>query len=817
MNIIREMRLELINFRCWKKKTFEIPDEGLVLLSGSSGSGKTSILSSIYFVLYGTGTKIISFGEKKCSVRFVYDGMDITRTKGPNRLLVSTVVDGDDREYEDDVAQGIITKKFGNNFTLTSYITQKTVQSFLNLGPTDKMNFLEQLALGDEDISGIKKKAKETIKEKKDALNQKVGQLELITSEVGEMKVPEEIPFPLGTKHSDVKIKNEGVFWRRTIKELNEGREKLKVVEKDYSSDKVSKAILEGKQTSQREFERKREDIQTSILETEFDGDEALGDLKSTLSFLKNKREFSSISDRYNEEKSRYEELYNQEMSLLRDEESSLKTKLEFLDKEIFSDKVLKGIEEDISIIECIDSLKKEISIHEKNRLQYKEYDREEKIRESEEKIDSLQKEITVTERRVDIKCCPNCKVSLRFSKTSLVLVDGEPVDEEKSKTDIKRIKKEISDHKTLIDSIKKDINMIAYTDNKIDGYKEKLLSTRVPEKTISQLREETKILKEKKKEWTDLSTSLKSISNKIKTEDLSQTLKKLKTQVDKRKKDLQSIKEQLEDELETDYTEEELREEISRQELLSQKKKSLEKQLSDVNISLLKIEGEIKKIILSDRDFEEEIHSVSENIKELILKEEEHKRLDVEIKKYLQSRKEGEEYNRWIDKLQKCKDEEELAKKELFWVDIFLRKIHEAESLAISQIIDNINYHMNYYLERFFPENPITVEIKSFKETKKDIKPVINIVVGYKGLETDLSSLSGGEYDRVTLSLVLAFSNLFGSNLIMLDESISSLDGELSNEILETLKETMKEKLVIVVAHQISVGVFDTVVNVEE
>ena len=199
------MRLELVNFRCWKKRTFEFRDEGLVLLSGESGAGKTSILLAIYFVLYGTGTKIISFGEKKCSVRFIFNGFDITRTKGPNLLTLTT--DSDNKYYENDVAQEIITKRFGTNFTLTSFITQKSVQSFLNLGPTDKMNFLEQLSLGDEDISGIKKRVKERMKEKKEILQQKVGQLEVLSAEgdiLFDVSIPDEGPITVNTFGKEV-------------------------------------------------------------------------------------------------------------------------------------------------------------------------------------------------------------------------------------------------------------------------------------------------------------------------------------------------------------------------------------------------------------------------------------------------------------------------------------------------------------------------------------------------------------------------------------------------------------------------------------
>ena len=57
----------------------------------------------------------------------------------------------------------------------------------------------------------------------------------------------------------------------------------------------------------------------------------------------------------------------------------------------------------------------------------------------------------------------------------------------------------------------------------------------------------------------------------------------------------------------------------------------------------------------------------------------------------------------------------------------------------------------------------------------------------------------------------------MFGSNILMLDESISSLDSDLTNDILEVLKENLKDKIVFVVTHQIHTGIFDTVIDVDQ
>jgi DNA repair exonuclease SbcCD ATPase subunit len=166
--------------------------------------------------------------------------------------------------------------------------------------------------------------------------------------------------------------------------------------------------------------------------------------------------------------------------------------------------------------------------------------------------------------------------------------------------------------------------------------------------------------------------------------------------------------------------------------------------------------------------------------------------------------------------KLQQITTDETLAKHKLVMAEAFLKKINDAESISISQTISQINHYSNYYLEKFFPDNPITVDILPFKETKKDIKPVINLEVFYRGCSCDINSLSGGEYDRIVLSIMLALNTIFGSTILMLDESISSLDSDLSNEILEVMSETLSDKLVVIVAHQIGEGLFENIINVE-
>ena len=113
------MKLILKNFRCFLDKTIEIPDKGLILLSGQSGSGKSSILKAINFALYGKETKVVTVGKKKCSVEYHIDTWVIKRTKNPTYLNLKINED----EYQDSVAQNLINERFGDNFLLTNLLT----------------------------------------------------------------------------------------------------------------------------------------------------------------------------------------------------------------------------------------------------------------------------------------------------------------------------------------------------------------------------------------------------------------------------------------------------------------------------------------------------------------------------------------------------------------------------------------------------------------------------------------------------------------------------------------------------------------------
>ena len=143
-----------------------------------------------------------------------------------------------------------------------------------------------------------------------------------------------------------------------------------------------------------------------------------------------------------------------------------------------------------------------------------------------------------------------------------------------------------------------------------------------------------------------------------------------------------------------------------------------------------------------------------------------------------------------------------------------FKEKVLEAESIAVMNIINTINTNVQTYLDTFFPDDPLTARICSFKKQKKASKPQINIELEYKGFPMDLGELSGGEYDRLVLAFELVLSELDMAPIIILDECVSSLDQGNTSVVFDSLKQHFESKLCIVVAHQIVTGIFDNVIS---
>tara|TARA_R110001599_G_scaffold115575_3_gene282433 strand:- start:685 stop:2580 length:1896 start_codon:yes stop_codon:yes gene_type:complete len=142
--------------------------------------------------------------------------------------------------------------------------------------------------------------------------------------------------------------------------------------------------------------------------------------------------------------------------------------------------------------------------------------------------------------------------------------------------------------------------------------------------------------------------------------------------------------------------------------------------------------------------------------------------------------------------------------------------KAVEIECKQLEDTVNNINTLIETTLPIFFNE-PISMTLMLYKKVKNNLKPCLNLEICHKGCKYDnINSLSGGEGDRISLALLLALNFVSNSPIILLDECVSSLDGDLKESCIEAIK-SIPNKTVICIDHDDTMeGYYDSIIEVK-
>lgn len=173
--------------------------------------------------------------------------------------------------------------------------------------------------------------------------------------------------------------------------------------------------------------------------------------------------------------------------------------------------------------------------------------------------------------------------------------------------------------------------------------------------------------------------------------------------------------------------------------------------------------------------------------------------------------------YN-WQQRLENKRNEViALHKKMTNMEDLRLRAL-KLESNFLESTIVSINNALEQILPELFDE-PITVKLDLYKETKttKKTRVCFNLRISYRGIQYDsIKKVSGGEGDRISLALIIALNRINNSPVLLLDETISSLNIELREKCLSMLKNCIPaDKAIICVSHGCVEGYYDRVIPV--
>ncbi len=815
------MDIVLKNFKCWEApKTFSFPKNGLILIHGNSGSGKSSLLNAIYFAITGKGG-VVAYGENKCEVILeMKDQILIKRQKGPKRLVVNNQF-GPPVEAEH--AQTLIDRKFGNNFLITSYVIQKAFNEFFTLTANEKLQFLESILLNDNNISQMKSEVKMKIKKSKENLLIITGKVKAALEELEKVNRPPKKELKLKTVDNLLPFNNDLI--NILIKKEEEINTNLFLLTKEASkleaeSKQLSeyKKLLNADEKQFQNYQTKLDIIQKEIEDINYIGNDEYEKLQKTIKKLNQKKEYCIMKKKIEQLEVELDENKREKEITFSETKIKLETELKEVNNNISKCKVERSSPSNASQAEqdskklkaYIDKIVLKKSITQKLQTLGKAFSSDLLSETMEKKREITDKYENIT-TRLNVQSCPKCKCSLVWINNKAQLSNKNPVTEEEKKLSL-TLPKNIADLSTQTS---------------------KLFETKKQYETclreLDQLQDIDVTLLETKKEQYKTNQTL--TSNKLLYEQQAKKLKEALSKcqlslidtpfISKKKKELIALQEEIkkfEDGENIDFDQKKYDEFTLIYNQQCNKKHQIDLHTTSLHlmrnymqalqISIDELKEKITKIDLTP------LAKIQEDIKLQTEQKELYKNDIILLREYETYLTKLNEYKRIKEKVKEVRKEEEKELTFLLNLEKFNSNIVQAESLTLKEMLEIINCDIKNYIETFF-EEPMEMRIELYKETKKEgIKPGISLVLSYKGNIIDYSDLSGGEKDRCSLALTLALNTLNESNIIMLDECLTSLNEELIHEILELLRELSKNKLILIVSHQIITGEFDKIIQ---
>lgn len=188
-------------------------------------------------------------------------------------------------------------------------------------------------------------------------------------------------------------------------------------------------------------------------------------------------------------------------------------------------------------------------------------------------------------------------------------------------------------------------------------------------------------------------------------------------------------------------------------------------------------------------------------------------------LTRYEKQKEAVSQYNGQLIQVQQAMD---VIRKKIVHLLELNKILDETEEEIFESTIATITDKVNDLLENIFEQNPprliVKNEVKKSAKTSRDIQfffATTNDNVSQSDSMRGIATYSGGEADRLSLAFTCAASGFSDCPLLFLDECISSLDTELRDKVIRTLRTVVKEKFVIVVCHDTVDGLFDSVVMV--
>jgi len=695
------------------------------------------------------------------------------------------------------------------------------------MSPFDKLAFFEKFAFKDADLGKLKGRCKAYITDKHNILTGTISQLELANNFFSELKKPKEVSFPVKcrsenrekvSKNEEIKLKNCKILIKRLEKTNNKTTEELNDL-------RVLKASTNAKQENLSLLEERLSIISKEEGENIYEGDGILKRYKDRLATLLSFREMTNLRKSVSDSIEKLAEMKEREME-------DCNEKLKEIDGELWKeykkdeiDSTISEYKRYISDIEKVCSWEKELKKY--NNVNTEEIEKKKiDLENYRSEIENNRRMLKYLKVQKELFSCPSCFKKLRLRDDILHL--AEDISEVDTDMDIDTLKKQIDELQGKIrilervipeeeNKLERRVSLEEDIDNILNTYEER------PE--LEELHGDLDYMKEYKNSQLSLERKRALLENTIQNENFSSSYISFKKTVLKQEVQLKELEDKTVG-FEEELTEEELRSFITKQQSIKDRnldlvnrKNALEEEKKTCEIRLKTLENSHIDKYQEIREEDYLLSVIAENEEKIIELSDKMKKCEEvleRIKEYKRYEEENDNYLSWKRKVENLTVKEREDRDKYASATMLRDKILEAESIAIHNVILSVNTHAQLYLDSFFPDNPILIRLLPFKETKKSTKPQINVEIEYKGMECDLSMLSGGELSRVILAYTLALGEMFNTPLLLLDECTSSLDQNLTTVVFNSIRELYSGKLVVLIAHQVVTGIFDKTISLE-
>ena len=822
-----KMEITLTNFRCWEKKTISLAPSGITLLSGPSGAGKSSILEAILFAIIGKGRNIVMQGKTKCSVKLVLnDGTTILRRKRPN-ILTLKIPGG--KTYEDDAAEGIINTMFTSNFETLGYLGQNKNSSFVLKGPADKLAFIEQLAFQQINIVELKNKAFELYKDEDRIFTAESTKKEILGKQVDELADIAKSTFPIKTSGGAIEREEAALTVSSNLEKVTSSILKnQRLIEQLVYTERKGEMIqtkIEFNSKLEQSLREEISEVEDSLLLLDPGTEKELENIKSNLLKLRRSRKAMALKNKIEENQKNIDTLEEAEMVEMRESLNILKcwdngTRRETVLK-------IKKNEEEI------------IMLSEKSRLQAAiakvSFNPEILLKKEQEKVatdnalETAKENLRKARIANEILTCPACQASLKMVGNALSKSDGcvedggnIPVITTTVTTLTSKAKGASASllrhrgKKETHENLKKELKLLSTTSHDHDHDCDLLTS----DTELMTAKSRNTELKTYLREGTRNETMKEQLLEKIENNIFSKSIITMKLKLGK---DRIRYEEKYKNSSETtvDGNEEDLLVEQERLQQVIYIKDTAERKMKKLSLSqvecretLMDLRGKLPKKSMATLQLD--IEEKKQHVDLLLKKQVKYTGILHRIETFNIYSSERERQKKLKEELKTTKTTAQEMKHRTTGASILRAKIKEAEGLCLLSFVQSIQGEVQMYLDEFFSKDPLSLQLSTQKISKKGTsKPEINITIDYKGRECDPSSLSGGELQRVILAFTLAFTERFNLPFLLLDECTSNLDQELTSEVVHVVKKYQHSRPILLVAHQVVLGIFDKVVNI--